>query len=173
MLRLNLGCANDILDGYVNIDIHHKNPKVLIEDVKNLHWLENNSVDTILAKDVLEHLSFSEGLDAIKEWSRVLKQGGSFYIQTINLPIQIEAFQEGVWDLSDFNHMVFAGVGWVDGITRPGDFHKSAYTFNYLEKILNEYDLFVNKKTFDTIDDMLRINSRSHNLNMNIWGIKK
>lgn len=53
-LFLNLGCGNDIRDGFINIDLFNENPNVVYMDIRSLD-LPNNSADLILASDILEY----------------------------------------------------------------------------------------------------------------------
>lgn len=57
-MKLNLGCGNDVLPDFVNIDENSDNPKVLKRDIeKYLPTIESNSVDFIKAHHVLEHVA--------------------------------------------------------------------------------------------------------------------
>ena len=79
-LKLNLGCASNLLDGYVNIDqddintIRERYPHmnfpndavVHTYDVFNLPY-DDNTVDEIVADGFIEHLSFLEEKDIFEE----------------------------------------------------------------------------------------------------------
>lgn len=82
-LKLNLGCGNKILPGYVNVD--YKNPwakkKPDLEcDIRKLPY-GNDSVDEILAVHVIEHFHLWEAPEVIEEWRRVLKPGGKLILE--------------------------------------------------------------------------------------------
>ena len=62
--------------------------------------------------------------------------------------------------------MLFAGINWVDGITRPEEFHKSIYSVEYMAKILKENNFLISKIEYEDIDNNLLINPKAHNLNM-------
>lgn len=85
MLKLNLGCGEKILEGYENIDIRPL-PGVIQADVRNLSYSEN-SIDEILAIDVLEHLSHHETVATLIHWMSLLKPGGKLYLQGPCLPV--------------------------------------------------------------------------------------
>jgi len=74
MLKLNLGCGEDIREGYDNIDIREL-PGCIRANVCDLPYGEN-SVDEILASDVYEHISHRKALDLLKHWYSILKPGG-------------------------------------------------------------------------------------------------
>jgi predicted SAM-dependent methyltransferase len=170
-MKLNLGCAKDIKEGYINIDLYD-HPLVTKCDVRNLSFINDSTVDEIYAKDVLEHMSFSDGEKAIKEWSRVLKINGKIFIQTINLDKQIESYLNRVWSIKDFNHMLFAGVSWTDRKPEAEDFHKCAYNFELIKELLSINNIKILDVKYDEIDSDLKYNPRSHNLNLMVFGEK-
>lgn len=81
--KLNLGCGNDIRDGYINIDKYSNidSDDVLKADVENLPF-EKESVDEILALDIYEHISHIKSLSLLQHWSSILKSGGKLTIQS-------------------------------------------------------------------------------------------
>ena len=71
-LRLNLGCGDKILKGFVNIDVCSScNPDVVLDLDNGLKDFANNSVDVIRAEHVLEHVD-DFGF-VVKEMYRVSK----------------------------------------------------------------------------------------------------
>jgi len=81
-MKLNIGCGDDIQQGYINVDIRPKGN--IIANVINLPF-KTNSVLEVRAIDVYEHLSFKVSKKVLKEWHRVLKKNGKLYIQTTSL----------------------------------------------------------------------------------------
>ena len=76
-MKLHLGCGERYLEGYTHIDladfekhIDHKMP------VDNLSIFENNSIDEIYASHVVEYFDRDEVKLLLKEWNRVLIDGG-------------------------------------------------------------------------------------------------
>lgn len=86
--RLNLGCGDKILDGYINVDVAEsrrgQKPDVLC-DLHRLSPFEDDSVDEILSVHVVEHFWRWEVVDILKEWRRVLKPGGAMILECPNL----------------------------------------------------------------------------------------
>jgi SAM-dependent methyltransferase len=75
---LNLGCGNDILEGWINVD---RNPsqkgKVKIHDLRLIPYpFRDSSVDIVLMNHVLEH--FDNPIEIIDEIYRILRDGGIF-----------------------------------------------------------------------------------------------
>ena len=167
-MKLNLGCAKDIREGYINVDLYYKHPDVINEDILNLSFVKDNTVEKILAKDIIEHLPLEEAVKSFKVWYRYLKPGGRLLVQTINFNKIKDAFTEGVWDIPTLNHMLFAGTNYTDVGTQSCDFHKSVYTPEYLAEIFTQIGFKVLGTEEDSVDDALRHNPRAHNLNLTI-----
>ena len=86
--RLNLGCGDKLLPGYVNVDVAEaragRRPDVLC-DLRRLEPFETGSVDEILSVHVIEHFWRWEAADVLREWLRVLKPGGRMILECPNL----------------------------------------------------------------------------------------
>ena len=94
LIKLNLGCGDKLLPGYVNVDVVNeragKQPDVIC-DIRTLDQFQDNSIDEILAVHVVEHFWRWEVVDILKEWVRVLKPGSEMILECPNL---ISACQE-------------------------------------------------------------------------------
>ena len=92
-LRLNLGCGDKLLPGYVNVDIAESRrgvrPDVLC-DLRRLSAFESDSADEILSVHVVEHFWRWEIADILSEWCRVLKPGGAMIVECPNLATACE-----------------------------------------------------------------------------------
>lgn len=87
-IRLNLGCGDKVLDGFVNIDmVCQRGPRLVdvVHDVANLPFISDNAVDEILSVHVVEHFDRWAVDDVLREWLRVLKPGGRLILETPNL----------------------------------------------------------------------------------------
>ena len=87
-MKLNLGCGDKILPGYVNVDVAEsragKRPDVLC-DLHQLEPFEDGVADEILSVHVVEHFWRWEVVSVLKEWLRVLKPGGRMILECPNL----------------------------------------------------------------------------------------
>lgn len=95
LVRLNLGCGDKILPGYVNVDVVEaragRSPDVLC-DLHDLSVFPDNHADEIMAIHVVEHFWRWEVEDILREWMRVLKPGGRMILECPNLVSACEEF---------------------------------------------------------------------------------
>jgi glycosyltransferase involved in cell wall biosynthesis/predicted SAM-dependent methyltransferase len=138
-IRLNLGCGEKAFKGYHNIDLFRWNPEAIVADARDLCLYKDNSVEEILAFDLLEHLSFWETGTTLKEWSRVLKPGGRIHIQCPSLGSLTELYMKGKVSAEKFVYQIFGGQD------HPGNFHKAAFDARLLEKCLVKAGIQVTK----------------------------
>ena len=112
-LKLNLGCASNIMEGYVNIDqddieeIRKRYPnKEFSKDAKiftyNIFKLpyKDGTVDEVIADGFLEHLSFIEEKQFFLEMKRVLKKDGilSFAVPNFELVVKLWLNAKDEWN---------------------------------------------------------------------------
>lgn len=94
-IRLNVGCGDKLLPGYINVDIVEARagfrPDV-ISDIRDLSCFDTDYADEVLAVHVIEHFWRWEVEDVVREWVRVLKPGGTLVLECPNLQSACEAF---------------------------------------------------------------------------------
>ena len=146
-LRLNLGCGDKILPGYVNVDVAEsragRKPDVLC-DLHRLTPFADASADEILSVHVVEHFWRWEILDVLREWVRVLKPGGLMVLECPNLISACEAFladperMSGPGNEGQRTMWVFYGdPAWQD----PLMVHRWGYTPQSLARLMQEAGL--------------------------------
>ena len=80
MKKLNLGCNDIILKGYINLDINKREGVDVIHDLNKFPYpFKDNSVDEILMNHLLEHLKYP--VEVLKECNRILKINGILKIE--------------------------------------------------------------------------------------------
>lgn len=145
--RMNLGCGDKILDGYINVDVVEtragKRPDVIC-DLHDLSAFPDDYADEILAVHVIEHFWQWEVIDILEEWTRVLKPGGKMILECPNL---ISAAQEFLKDPDTAalggregqrSMWVFYGdPGWKD----PLMIHRWGYTPRSLATVMHQAGL--------------------------------
>ena len=109
-IKLNLGCGNTNLKGYINIDCIENEfikPDIKADVSKELPF-ESNSVDEILASHVIEHFRVWQLKEILFEWRRVLKVGGKLIIECPDIEKAIRNFKDFPNDLT-MNMWAFFG----------------------------------------------------------------
>jgi SAM-dependent methyltransferase len=94
-LRLNLGCGDKILPGYVNVDVVEARAGMRPDVICDLHELtpfDDASADEILSVHVVEHFWRWEVRDVLREWIRALKPGGRMVVECPNIRSACETF---------------------------------------------------------------------------------
>lgn len=146
-IRLNLGCGDKILPGYVNVDVVESRKGMKPDVLCDLHRLTpfaDSSADEILSVHVVEHFWRWEVLDILKEWVRVLKPGGRMILECPNLESACRHFLEnpGLHSREDQNGQrsmwVFYGdPAWKD----PYMIHRWGYTPESLADLMRSAGL--------------------------------
>jgi predicted SAM-dependent methyltransferase len=82
-VRLNVGCGDKRIQGYIGIDVVDRGQEI-VADIRNIP-LPDNYADEILSVHVVEHVHKWEAAPMLKEWLRILKPGGLMVIECPNL----------------------------------------------------------------------------------------
>ena len=140
-MKLNLGCGLDKKQGYINIDIRKEVNPDLIWNLENIPYpFESNSIEEIIAKDVLEHFPFRKVENILKEWFRILKPQGKLYIQTPDLiAICYKVILNNNYTWKDISYWVYGGQDYNE------NFHKSGFTIPTIKKLLESIGFKIEK----------------------------
>ena len=93
--KLNLGCGDKLIDGYINVDLVTERAGVTPDvncDIRKLTVFDTDYADEILAVHVIEHFWRWEVEDILAEWVRVLKPNGKLILECPNLISACEEF---------------------------------------------------------------------------------
>lgn len=108
MIKLNLGCNDLPLEGFINIDIR-KSPEVkadLIADALDLsEHFQKDTVDEIYAGHLIEHLTPEEARIAVAHWYDLLGEGGILAVMTPDFRCLCEEYLQGSISLEDMNNI--------------------------------------------------------------------
>ncbi|MFX1264155.1 MAG: methyltransferase domain-containing protein [Promethearchaeota archaeon] len=127
-LRLHLGCGNQHIEGYMNIDFRKTKATNLVCDIAKLPY-PDNSVELIETYHVVEHLPRHDLPKVLKEWHRVLTPAGKLIIECPDFDEDVKEYMRGKEKLLDS----------IFGLQRfPGDSHLFGYNFRRLEKLLKD-----------------------------------
>lgn len=141
MKKINIGCGNRTIDGWINIDIFSDKDGVVTDDVSTLHTIEDQTVDVIYASHVLEHFGRHEIDDILKVWSRKIKPGG---LLRIAVP-DFEAVCKRYMSHGNIQEV----LGFLNGGQRNQyDYHKVNFDFAKLESHLKNAG-FTDIKRYD------------------------
>lgn len=153
MVKLNVGCGENKIDGYVNTDIRNDtNPDMVIDLEKIPYPFDNSSVDEILANDIIEHFSYKIVEDIVREWHRILKNDGKLIIKTpdfeniINIlkrdgvsfmgsTASLLGYEKKTW--MSISHWIYGGQDYSQ------NFHKLIFTKIELKKFLEYIGFWV------------------------------
>ncbi len=87
-IKLNIGCRDRILLGYINIDEQEEwreKKADLVTHPGDLSKFADNSVDEIISVHYIQYFYYWEITDVLTEWLRVLKPQGTIILETPNL----------------------------------------------------------------------------------------
>lgn len=139
-MKLEIGGGKKPRTGYLTCDIRDL-PH--IDYVCPAHALpfEDNQVEEVYSRHVVEHFTLKEFLEVLKEWNRVLKIGGELYIICPNLLWHLQQVLEGshasFYNKQPGQNARYWGFGSLFGWQQDEfDVHKFGYYFQLLKDIL-------------------------------------
>lgn len=92
---LNLGCGDQILAGFLNLDFF-TTPKIDYgADLRYPLALESNAFDGVFSEHTVEHLTYAESAALLRECHRILKPGGLLRIVVPDLALFIRHYSAG------------------------------------------------------------------------------
>lgn len=130
-LKLNLGCNTRIREGYVNIDKDSYPGVNIVADVFNLPMYEDGVASEIYSSNILEHASHTKTVAILKEWHRILKDGGILKISVPDFDRAIEIYRiHGLkpWVVN----FLYGDQGY------EGADHRVCFNEEYLTRVLKE-----------------------------------
>ena len=80
-MKLNLGCGDKRLEGFVNVDSSSASQADIIHDLRLPLPVADGTVSEIYAKHIIEHFTRTEWGGILADWARVLTPGGTLVIE--------------------------------------------------------------------------------------------
>ncbi len=130
-MKLNIGCGADYRPGFINIDASSKLNKVdriINISVESLaDHFEENSVDFILANDIIEHHFHWEAVRIFRDFYKILRSGGECEIRVPDCEKIIRSWR---YDIERKLTLLFGGQDIPQGI--QSDMEESRKKHPYL-----------------------------------------
>lgn len=96
-IKLNLGSGDSKLEDFISVDLYDETADV-IADICELPF-ENESVDEIVAYQVIEHIPYQKSKQMFQEMYRVLRRGGFAIVETPDIDIVcMSILEDGLQD---------------------------------------------------------------------------
>lgn len=140
-MKLHLGCGTNIIKNYINIDVRDYVGCDMIDNVKELGKIKNDSVDEIYASHILEHFGRHEYMEVLKRWYEVLKPGGLLKLSVPDIEKVFLQYSNGI-PLKKLIGFLYGGQ------TYPENYHYIGFDFLSLKEDLEKIG-FIDIKLWD------------------------
>jgi predicted SAM-dependent methyltransferase len=139
MLRLNLGSGAEVLDGFTNVDLYDETADVRA-DICELPF-DDNSVDEIVALQVIEHVPYQKSEQMFSEMYRVLKPECFALVETPDIEVVCrKILEDGLEDKWIYNLVGQYYRPWdkdryEDWENNAASIHRNPWTFERLQRV--------------------------------------
>jgi predicted SAM-dependent methyltransferase len=89
---LNLGCGENVLAGWLNVDFDPLSKEVVYLDATARFPLPDGVFDFIFSEHMIEHVSYAHAEHMLRECFRIMKAGGRIRISTPDLKFLMELY---------------------------------------------------------------------------------
>jgi len=177
---LNVGCGNDLREGYLNVDIL---PPPLLTgnmmykraDGVNLFEAVGGGWDGILSIYMVEHVPVRHLYTMFYNWNKCLKMNGTVRIVVPSLVAMIDLYQDSSpLDLSVFRRLIYEGMGGPEetGVSP----HTALWTVEWLEHFmtaegfnLTQYKDKVGSHCLGLVAEFVKVTDSNTTEDENIW----
>ena len=150
-LKLNVGCGDRSLDGYIGVDIREVPGVTTVCPMWEVH-LHHQNVDEVYCRHALEHLTFHDAARAIESFSLALRPGGALVLVVPDLAFHCSQILGKIGKGADapapvkrggtqLHHGLAGLYGWQrqTDVGETWDVHKSGYTERTLADLLRRH----------------------------------
>ena len=134
-MNLHLGCGKRFLSGFIHIDLADYKHIDYKHDVKTLPIFKDSTVNLIYASHVIEYFDRNEIVEILREWRRVLKEGGILRLAVPSFGALVHVYIK-YKSLAPIRGPLYGE--WEIPGTDKRIYHKTVYDYSSLEAILNE-----------------------------------
>jgi predicted SAM-dependent methyltransferase len=92
--KLNLGCGENVLAGWLNVDFDPLSKEVVYLDATARFPLPDGVFDFIFSEHMIEHISYAHAEHMLRECFRIMKAGGRIRISTPDLKFLMELYRD-------------------------------------------------------------------------------
>ena len=150
-MRLHLGAGWRYLTGWRHLDITDRPHIDFVGSVADLSRFDSGTVNEIYASHLLEYFSQAEALDVLREWRRVLVEGGRVRVAVPGFEALIQIY-ESAGDLSAIMGPLFGEMDSDAGKI----YHKSVYDEPSLSNLLTRAG-FHDVQKYDPVEFLAEI----------------
>ena len=146
-MKLNIGCGPDYREGFVNIDSRPEiqrydgvtiRPDMVVDITQNEGRLyPANTIERILARDILEHFGKNVAAKLLVAWAEMLEPRGILELQFPDIEASIELARSGKWSWDNAIGRIYGGQDHKHNI------HYWAYTPETITEALRKVGLSI------------------------------
>jgi predicted SAM-dependent methyltransferase len=170
-VKLNIG-SRTRTEGWTTFDIDPGPEVDVVGDCNDLSHFQDNSVDTIYASHVLEHLSYQGDVQAaLKEWFRVLTPGGAVMISVPDIEMLCRLYLAPTLQREHRFQIMQIMFG---GQVNEFDFHAAGLSYELLGYYLTTVGFTQIRRVekFDLFDDCSLVNVAGVPISLNMTASK-
>jgi len=91
---LNVGSGPNLIDGFINVDYFWRPGLDMCWDIRKRIPIQNHSLDGIYSEHCLEHVTFTDGLNVLKDFYRLLKRDGVLRIVVPDAELYLNLYHQ-------------------------------------------------------------------------------
>jgi len=143
IVKLNIGCGKDYRQGYVNVDVRNTVKADVVCDIMDItDIMQPESVNEIIANDILEHFSFLETDKLVSKLHWIMKAGAWVEIRVPDLDVLIDHYKQGILNADRLSYLLYGAQDY------EYNYHYNGFSYTSLKAKLM-------KAGFRTISDKI------------------